>query len=225
MTWHASPSKCATRRASSRPRSRELPPSCGARSVAWTKTISAPACSAVRIGCAAAILRSGRNRSHQRPAKAGSAGQRRGARVGHAVSALPRTPRVNRAMDDLSRLRDQLAGLGGRPSPTVNLDRANNGQGQPGQLSRNGQSGQAGQPGQQQAASGSGWPSRVGQRGEASRRRPGWSGRQSGVGGGRRDGTVYGDYDTGNTRISGQRRERPSKVPIRPIRSARSSRD
>jgi hypothetical protein len=104
-------------------------------------------------------------------------------------------------MDDLSRLRDQLDGLGGRSNSQP-------GQGQPGragqpggqqfqsgQLSRNGQSGQAGQPGQQQQ----GQPGQGGQAG----------GRQSGPVGDRLAGPVggrnpMGGYDTGNTRISGQ---------------------
>jgi hypothetical protein len=70
---------------------------------------------------------------------------------------------LNRAMDDLSRLRDQLGGLGGQP-------------GQPGQLNRNAQPSGSGQPGQQQSAGGAG----------------------------NRQGNVYDNYDTGNTRISGR---------------------
>jgi hypothetical protein len=165
---------------------------------------------------------------------------------------------INRAMDDLSRLRDQLAGLGGRPGSQP-------GQGQPGragqpggqqfqtgQLSRNGQSGRAGQPGQQQAQIGQpGQPAQPGQQGG----QPGQGGRggqpgqggppgqggqggqggqpggqraggqpTSGQGGGVQSGpmgdriagpvgdagganrghTVMGNYDTGNTHITGQ---------------------
>jgi hypothetical protein len=89
---------------------------------------------------------------------------------------------INRAMDDLSRLRDQLGGLGGRQLQTGQLNR--NGQaGQPGQQPGQ-QQGQNGQPGQQSALAGP-----VG---------------SATTGGGNRQGNVYDNVDTGNTRISGR---------------------
>jgi hypothetical protein len=140
---------------------------------------------------------------------------------------------LSRAMDDLSRLRDQLAGLGGRPNAQPGQGQPGQGQpgrgGQPGQrqaqngqLSRSGQSGQAGQagqPGQQGGQSG-----QAGQGGQAGGQRAGGQpqagpdgGAQGGpignrlagpagnpAGGGYRDGNRFGAYDTGNTRISGQ---------------------
>ncbi len=123
---------------------------------------------------------------------------------------------VNRAMDDLARLRDQLAGLGGPPNGQPNPS----GQGQAGQpggqqyqtgqLSRNGQPGQSGQsaqPGQQQGQSGqpgqAGQQGQGGQGGQVGNRIAGATGNPGG-GGGNRDSTVYGNYDTGNTRISGR---------------------
>ena len=83
---------------------------------------------------------------------------------------------INRAMDDLSRLRDQLGGLGGRnPQGSGQRDGQPAGQQyQPGQLSRNGQPGQQGQSGQQQG----------GQQGNQS----GQQGNQSGQQGGRANG-------------------------------------
>jgi len=84
--------------------------------------------------------------------------QKLGQQVREAAQALgsgqpaSKDAAVNRAMDDLARLRDQLAGLGGRPNGQPNPS----GQGQPGragqqyqagQLNRGGQPGQSGQPG------------------------------------------------------------------------------
>ncbi len=43
-------------------------------------------------------------------------------------------------------------------------------------------------------------------------------------GGGNREGNRFGDYDTGNTRISGQT-VAPNKAPTRPIPSGRLTRD
>jgi hypothetical protein len=123
---------------------------------------------------------------------------------------------LNRAMDDLSRLRDQLSGLGGQPGPAGQPagqpvgqpgGQPSGQQFQPGQLSRNGPSGQAGQqPGQQQA-----------QNGQAGQQTGQAGGGQSGAfgarlagpvgnpgGGTNRDGNVNGGYDAGNTRISGR---------------------
>ncbi len=116
---------------------------------------------------------------------------------------------LNRAMDDLSRLRDQLGGLGGR-SPGQGQPRAGQPGGQQlqtGQLARAGQSGQAGQPGQQQAQNGA--PGQ--QAGQGGGRQLGGVGNRvagpvgnPGGGVGNRDGNVNGGYDTGNTRITGQ---------------------
>ncbi len=133
---------------------------------------------------------------------------------------------INRAMDDLSRLRDQLAGLGGRPG-------AQPGQGQPGQqpngrqyqsgqLSRGGeggqpgqqpgqngqpgqQAGQNGQPGQQAGQNGqSGQGARAGgaQAGSVGDRIAGEVGNPAGGAGDR--GAIRGGMDTGNTRITGR---------------------
>jgi hypothetical protein len=93
---------------------------------------------------------------------------------------------LNRAMDDLSRLRDQLAGLGGRPNA------------QPGQPGRAGQpGGQPGQPGQQQGQNG-----QAGQGGQVGDRIAGAVGNPAG--GANRNGSALGGYDTGNTRITGR---------------------
>jgi hypothetical protein len=126
--------------------------------------------------------------------------------VGDAARALGNAQRtseeaaINRAMDDLSRLRDQLAGLGGRPN-------AQPGQGQAGQpggqsfqtgpLNRNGQSGQGGQPGQQPGQNGQ--PGQGGQAGggQAGNRLAGPISNPA-SGGGYREGNVFGNYDTGN---------------------------
>jgi len=120
---------------------------------------------------------------------------------------------LNRAMDDLSRLRDQLGALGGRSNSQTGQGQSGRA-GQPGgqqyqtsQLNRNGQSGQTGQPGQQQAQNGQGQPGQ--QAGEAGGRQPGAIGNRLGVptsnpSGGNRESTVMGDFDTGNTRISGK---------------------
>ena len=177
--------------------------------------------------------------------------QKLGQQVGDAARALgsaqhtSKDAALNRAMDDLSRLRDQLAGLGGRPNPQA-------GQGQPGR---------AGQPGQHSSSrpansAAAGKTVRPGNRARASQaarsrrssRRPG-QGRQAGQGGqagGRQAGQV-GDRiagPVGNPGGGGQSRRhrvwrlstpairasparpwRRSKVPTRPIRSARSTRD
>jgi hypothetical protein len=131
---------------------------------------------------------------------------------------------INRAMDNLSRVRDQVAGLG-RPNPQA-------GEGQPGQLNRNGQpGGQAGQQGQQGGQGGQ-QGGQGGRNGQADGQRVG--GQQGGQGGGRQGGpngddrfnpmgnpsggsgdrnsTVYGNLDTGNTHIVGQA-VRPQQGP------------
>jgi len=111
---------------------------------------------------------------------------------------------LSRAMDDLSRLRDQLSSLSGRPGS------------QPGQA----QAGRAGQPGGQQGQSGQsgqqpGQGTQAGRSGQRGGNQPGQN--QAGGAGDRlagpvgnpgggasnRDGQVFGAWDTGNTRISG----------------------
>jgi hypothetical protein len=150
--------------------------------------------------------------------------QELGQQVGDAARALGTAQRasedtaINKAMDDLSRLRDQLAGLGGRGSSQPNNQ---SGQGQPsragqqfqtGPLNRNGQSGQvgqpgqAGQPGQQQGQNGQpgqqGGQAGGGQSGDVGNRTGGPVGNTAG--GGNRDSTVFGNLDTGNSRFSGR---------------------
>jgi hypothetical protein len=116
---------------------------------------------------------------------------------------------LNRAMDDLSRLRNQLAGLGGRSNSQPGQDSSGRG-GQPGQQGQPGQGGQSGQGGRNGQ---SGQGSQAGQQGQAGQgggRQSGSNGNLAGPmgnpagGGTNRDGTVFGNYDTGNTRISGQ---------------------
>src|ERR1700730_16979065 len=77
--------------------------------------------------------------------------QKLGRQLGDAARALGSAQRnseeaaINRAMDDLSRLRDQLAGLGGRPNSQPGQGQSGqpgSQQFQTGQLNRNGQSGQ-----------------------------------------------------------------------------------
>jgi hypothetical protein len=110
---------------------------------------------------------------------------------------------LNRAMDDLSRLREQLASLGGRSSPQAGQGQPGRAgqQFQPGQLSRDGQSGQAGQPGRPTGQGGQSGPSS--QPGGVGNRVAGPVGNPAG-GGSNRDSLGLGGYDTGNTRISGQ---------------------
>jgi hypothetical protein len=94
---------------------------------------------------------------------------------------------LNRAMDDLSRLRDQLAGMGGRPNSQA-------GQGQPGgQLGRSGQSGQNGQARQAGGLQAGGVGDRI----------AGPVGNPAG-GAANGDRYAYGGMDTGNTRITGR---------------------
>jgi hypothetical protein len=164
--------------------------------------------------------------------------QKLGQQVGEAARALGNAQHtseeaaLNRAMDDLSRLRDQLAGLGGKGQP------GNQPGGQPGnqpsgqqlqtgQLTRGGQSGQSGQPGQ---SAQSGQPGQNGQSGQpgqsAQSGQPGQNGQQAGQAGGGQAGAVgnrlagpvgnpgggatnggrnvNGGYDMGNTRIAGR---------------------
>ncbi len=136
------------------------------------------------------------------PAEAGLTSdlQKLGQQVGDAARALgsaqhtSKDAELNRAMDDLSRLRDQLAGLGGRSNSQPGQGRGGQ-QFQAGQLTRDGQSGQAGQPGQGGQAGGRSGP--------VGNRLAGPVGNPAG-GGTNRDRNWIGAYDTGNTRISGQ---------------------
>jgi hypothetical protein len=121
---------------------------------------------------------------------------------------------LTRAMDDLARLRDQLAGLGGNPNQQAG--QGQNGQGQrtgQQQLSRDGQSGtggQAGGSGQQQGQNGQGQGGQAngqnagGQGGQVGDRVAGQRSNPAGGPGGYRNGNLYGDLDTGNTRITGR---------------------
>jgi hypothetical protein len=98
---------------------------------------------------------------------------------------------IKRAMDDLSRLRDQLAGLGGKP-------------GSSGQQSGQ-QQGQSGGPGQQAGGGqqgGSGQQAGAGQQGSSMSSRV--AGPVGNAGSGRGDRNINSGYDTGNTRISGR---------------------
>ncbi len=166
-------------------------------------------------------LRSG-NFSDQAETALTSDLQKLGQQVGDAARALgsaqhtSKDAAINRAMDDLSRLRDQLAGLGGRPEPQPGQQAGSHGQpaSRAASSSKPANSAATGKPvRRQQGSSGQGQagprrPSRG-----SRRRRPGgsrwataWLVRSAirGGGGGNRDGNVYGDYDTGNTRISGR---------------------
>ena len=125
-------------------------------------------------------------------------------------------------MDDLARLRDQLAGLGGRPNgqpggsrdslPANSISPANSAvMGNRASRAAGQQQGQGGQPGQSGQQGKGASKAKLGKRDSrdkaakvdksatAPRVRPAIAG-----GGGNRGSTVYGDYDTGNTRISGR---------------------
>jgi hypothetical protein len=125
--------------------------------------------------------------------------QKLGKQIGEAARALgnaqhtSKDAELSRAMDDLSRLRDQVAGLGGR---------GGQGNRQPGQGQGQGQQGRGGQGGQQ---GGEGMQGGQGGRqgGPVGNRVAGPVGDPAG-GAGNRGGGNYGGYDTGNTRISGQ---------------------
>jgi hypothetical protein len=147
-----------------------------------------------------------------------------GQQIGDAARALgnaqhtSKDAELSRAMDDLSRLRDQVAGLGGRSNPQAS-GRGGQQAGQ-GQAGRGGQQGQAGQSGQQAGQGGQG--GRGGQQGQGGQggQQGGQGGQQGGqagevgnrmagpvgnpAGGGNRGGNQGGGYDTGNTRIQGQ---------------------
>ncbi|HJT88293.1 MAG TPA: hypothetical protein VJ732_10565, partial [Bryobacteraceae bacterium] len=108
---------------------------------------------------------------------------------------------INQAMDNLARLRDQLAGLGAR---------ANNqrGQGQPGQ--QQGQPGRSGQGGLQRTPNGQ--TGQTGQPGQTGNRLAGPVGNATAGPGGTREGPVFGNIDTGDTHISG-RAVTPQQTP------------
>jgi hypothetical protein len=141
--------------------------------------------------------------------------QKLGRQLGDAARALGSAQRnseeaaINRAMDDLSRLRDELAGLGGRPNSQPGQGQAGQPGGQQfqtGQLNRNGQSGQAGQSGQQPGQNGQpgqGGQAGGGQAGPVGNRLAGPVGNPGG-GATNGDRSGIGAYDTGNTRISGR---------------------
>ena len=129
--------------------------------------------------------------------------QKLGKQIGDAARALgnaqhtSKDAELSRAMDDLSRLRDQVAGLGGRSQPN----------GQPNRQAGQGQAGRGGQQGQQQAQGGQqGQGGQGGQQGglagEVGNRVAGPVGNPAG--GGNRDRNQGGGWDTGNTRIQGQ---------------------
>jgi hypothetical protein len=132
-----------------------------------------------------------------------------GQQLGDAARALGRTERsseeasLNRAMDDLSRLRDQLNGLGGRANGQPGPGQP--GQGQPGQQFQTGQLTRGGQPGQQGQGGqrGQGGQYGGGQAGGVGDRIAGPVGNPAG-GAANGDRAVYGGYDTGNTRITGR---------------------
>jgi hypothetical protein len=114
--------------------------------------------------------------------------QKLGQQLGDAARALgtaqytSQDAALNRAMDDLSRLRDQLDGLGGRSN-------SQSGQGQPGRAGQQ-QPGQGGQAGGNQS-------------GQVGNRVAGPVGNPAG-GAGNRGGSALGGYDTGDTHISGR---------------------
>jgi hypothetical protein len=126
--------------------------------------------------------------------------QKLGQQVGDAARALGSAQHIsedaalNRAMDDLSRLRDQLDNTlsrapGPNGAPSLNRAREQAVSGASGQAGQAGQQqqNQPGQPSQQQAQNGSLGP--VGNPAD---------------GGTNRDRNARGGYDTGNTRISGR---------------------
>jgi hypothetical protein len=145
--------------------------------------------------------------------------QKLGQQVGDAARALGNAQvasgdaAINRAMDDLSRLRDQLAGLGGRPNSQPGQEQPGRSgqpagqQFQPGQLSRDGQPGQPGQSGQAGQAGQAG--GRQSGQGQGGNRQGGPTDDRAG-GGGNRDSTIYGNFDTGNSRFA------PGRTPPRP---------
>ena len=137
--------------------------------------------------------------------------QKLGQQVGDAARALGHAQQaskdadLNRAMDDLSRLRDQLAGLGRDPNNAGRGGQpgSQRGQGQPGNQPGQGQSGRGGQQGQLGRDGQGGQNAQGGNTNGVGNRQAGPV-RNPGGGAGNRDGSNYGGYDTGNTRITGQ---------------------
>lgn len=145
--------------------------------------------------------------------------QKLGQQIGDAARALGSAQHnseeaaINRAMDDLSRLRDQLNGLGRANGQQGQPGQGQPGRGnQPGQLARDGQPGQGGgqQTGQGQQPGQNGQPGQAGQAGGGARQAGGVGDRLAGPvgnpggGPGNRGDRTYGGYDTGDTRIQGR---------------------
>jgi hypothetical protein len=141
--------------------------------------------------------------------------QKLGQEVKDAARALGSTEHnseeatLNRAMDDLSRLRDQLGSLGGRPGSQSGQPGRAGQQFQSGQLARNGQpGGQPGQPGGQPGQQGQG--GQGGQAGQQQGGQAGQGGNQPGsIGytagtGGNRNSPGYGALGVGPIRNQGQ---------------------
>jgi hypothetical protein len=128
--------------------------------------------------------------------------QKLGREVADAARALGSSQRssedaaLNRAMDDLARLRDQLDGTLSRAREQAGSG-ASGEQLQTGQLSRNGQSGQGGQQGQPAGQAAGGQAGAVGNRVAGPVGNAGGNATNGG-------GSVRGGYDTGNTHMSGR---------------------
>src|SRR5262249_44787774 len=139
--------------------------------------------------------------------------------IGDAVRALgtgqpsSKDAELSHAMDDLSRLRDQISSSMGRsPNPQSGQGQPGQGkQGRPGQQYQLGQlSRGGGQSGQQQGQGNQGGQNgqnpqagQQGQNGGTGNRLADLTGNPGG-GSGDRNSTVYGNLDTGNTRIEGR---------------------
>ncbi len=160
--------------------------------------------------------------------------QKLGTEVKDAARALgnPEHPSeeasLNRAMDDLSRLRDQIAGLGGRPGQQQGQGQQPGRGNQPGgqqfqtgQLSRNGQpgqqQGQGGQGGQQQGQGGQGGQQQAGNagggQGQANGQANGQVGGNTGGGGGNRNSPGYGALGLVPLRTQGGQAAAPQQGP------------
>ena len=135
-----------------------------------------------------------RNGNFSDPAETGLTNdlQKLGREVADAARALgaaqpsTRDAALNRAMDNLARLRDELSALGGRSNSQSGQNQGGGGGQQQGP--------QNGQPGGQQGAG----------NGPTGNRLAGPNGNPVAGAGGAREGPVLGNYDTGNTRISGR---------------------
>jgi hypothetical protein len=140
--------------------------------------------------------------------------QKLGQQIGDAARALgnaqhtSKDAELTRAMDDLSRLRDQVDGLGRSSSPSDRPTKRQPGDGQPGRGGQQGQPGQQAGQGGQTGQSGQGGQN-GGQGGQQGGRLAGEVGNRvagpvGNPAGGNRGGNHGGGYDTGNTRIQGQ---------------------